>query len=72
MIIESSWLAMSVLSILGVSVVACCGCADQQQQQQISVLSDTAEEKKRVCPECGLENPKEANHCGDCGFSFKK
>jgi ribosomal protein L40E len=36
------------------------------------VVVDDSGESKRVCPECGMENPREANHCGDCGFSFGK
>lgn len=63
--LEPLWIGSSVLSLIGVGVLGCCD--TQQQQQQMTVEDD---DPKRVCPECGLENPREANHCGDCGFSF--
>lgn len=66
-VIESVWIVGSALSLVGLGAVGCCCSQQQQQQQMVSVEDD---EPKRVCPECGLENPREANHCGDCGFSF--
>ena len=64
------WSILSTLSLLSVGVIGCCcsGTQQQQQQQQVVVDDDTP---KRVCPECGIENPVEASYCGDCGFSFK-
>jgi ribosomal protein L40E len=54
-------------------VVACC-CdmqnLQQQQQQQQQVIVDDDDEPKRVCPECGIQNPREASYCGDCGYDF--
>lgn len=66
---EAVWLGGSSLSLLALGFLGCCCGGQQQQQQQILNVGDD-EEPKRVCPECGMENPKEANHCGDCGFSF--
>lgn len=70
MIIEGAWLITTILSIVGLGAVGCC-CPDQQQQQQLTVTGDDNDEPKRICPDCGMENPREANHCGDCGFSFE-
>ena len=71
MITIGVWSAASVLSIVGLGIVACC-CPDQQQQQQMSVLTGDSDDKpKRICPDCGIENPPEADYCGDCGFEFK-
>lgn len=67
-VVEAIWASGSIISLLGLGVLGCC-CSQQQQQQQVSILGDD-DEPKRICPECGLENPREANHCGDCGFSF--
>ncbi|WP_424016201.1 hypothetical protein ACOZ4N_00085 (plasmid) [Halorientalis pallida] len=67
---ESLWAAGSVFSMLGLGVVGCC-CQQQQQQQQTLNLGDDSDEPKRICPECGIENPREADYCGDCGYSFK-
>lgn len=36
---------------------------DQQQQQQ----STGSSEAKRICSECGWQNPKINNYCHDCG-----
>ena len=66
---EAVWLGGSSLSLLALGFLGCCCGGQQQQQQQILNVGDD-EEPKRVCPECGMENPREANHCGDCGFSF--
>jgi len=66
---EAVWLGGSSLSLLALGFLGCCCGGQQQQQQQILNVGDN-EEPKRVCPECGMENPREANHCGDCGFSF--
>jgi hypothetical protein len=66
---EAIWLGGSSLSLLALGFIGCCGGGAQQQQQQILNIGDD-DEPKRVCPECGMENPREANHCGDCGFSF--
>lgn len=68
--IETLWLLGSGLSLLGVGGIGCCF-SDQQQQQQITVADNKEPEPKRICPDCGMQNPTEANHCGDCGFSFK-
>lgn len=67
----SSMAAISILSLLLVGVVGCC-CSEQQQQQQQQVVVNDDGGPKRICPECGMENPREAKHCGDCGFSFKR
>lgn len=71
--IVATWTGLSVLSLVVIGFVACCcgGPQQQQQQQQQVVIGDENEEAKRVCPECGMENPREASHCGDCGFTFK-
>lgn len=66
-LIDVIWVGGSILSILALGVLGCC-CSQQQQQQQILNVED--DDPKRVCPECGMENPTDANHCGDCGFSF--
>lgn len=66
-IVESIWLVGSPLSLILLGALGCC-CQQQQQQQQIVTTDD--DEPKRVCPDCGMENPPKANHCGDCGFSF--
>lgn len=66
-----AWAGVSTLSLIGIGITACC-CQQQQQQQQQQVVVDDNGEAKRVCPECGMENPREAKHCGDCGFSFGK
>jgi ribosomal protein S27AE len=62
---ETVWLGSSILTLIGFGALSCC-C--QQQQQQILQTDD--DEPRRVCPNCGMENPREANNCGDCGFSF--
>jgi len=64
---ELAWVSSSFLSLLTLGFLGCC-CDQQQQQQQI--LNVDNDDTKRICPECGLENPRDANHCGDCGFSF--
>ena len=69
MMVEVTWLGTAAVSLIGLGMIGCC-CPDQQQQQQITIAGDD-EEPKRVCPDCGMENPRDANHCGDCGFSFK-
>lgn len=65
------WQGLSLFSMLAFGAVTCC-CdgtqMQQQQQQQIEIENDDG--PKRVCPECGLENPRSASHCGDCGFNF--
>ncbi len=61
---------MPLVGLLGVGVVGCCG-SKQQQQQQITVSDNSGSDPKRICPDCGMENPTEANYCGDCGFTFK-
>jgi ribosomal protein L40E len=66
--IEVLGTSTAIMGLIGVGVVACCG-SSQQQQQQISVKKDDST-PKRVCPECGMENPTEASYCGDCGFNF--
>lgn len=69
--VELIWVLGSGLSLVGLGAVGCCcGGQQQQQQQQQIVNMGSDEERKRVCPECGMENPTSANHCGDCGFSF--
>jgi predicted amidophosphoribosyltransferase len=62
------WAIGSTLSLVGLGIIGCCCGGTQQQQQTIRVDDD---EPKRICPECGMENPREAEHCGDCGFAFK-
>ncbi|MFC6990200.1 zinc-ribbon domain-containing protein [Haloplanus sp. GCM10025708] len=64
---EYVWLVGSPISLLLLGFLGCC-CQQQQQQQQI-VTADN-DDPKRVCPECGMENPTDADYCGDCGFSF--
>jgi len=64
------WLWVSGLSLLGIGVLGCC-CSQEQQQQQQQTVSVNNNKLKRICPECGIENPEDANHCGDCGFSFQ-
>ena len=66
-VVEAVWAGVSVLSLFALGAFGCC--CSQQQQQMLNVGDD--DEPKRVCPECGLENPRGANHCGDCGFAFK-
>ena len=66
--VEVAWLSTAAVSLIGLGMIGCC-CPDQQQQQQITITGDD-EEPKRVCPDCGMENPRDAKHCGDCGFSF--
>ena len=70
MMLEAAWAGAAAFSLLGLGMIGCC-CPDQQQQQQITITGNDDEEAKRVCPDCGMENPRDANHCGDCGFSFK-
>ncbi|QCC45398.1 small CPxCG-related zinc finger protein [Halobacterium salinarum] len=70
MFIEITGATTALLALLGVGVVGCCG-SKQQQQQQITVSDNSSSKPKRICPDCGMQNPSEANHCGDCGFSFK-
>jgi len=72
MFIEAGWIGASVLSLLGLGFLGCCCSGQQQQQQQQQVVIQDDEETKRVCPECGLENPSEAGYCGGCGFSFEQ
>lgn len=69
MFIQGTWLVATVLSLIGLGTIGCC-CPDQQQQQQLTVTGND-DEPKRVCPDCGMENPRDANHCGDCGFGFR-
>jgi len=69
-LIEAVWIGSSLLSLIALGFLGCCCGGTQQQQQQILNV-DEDEQPKRVCPECGMENPKSANHCGDCGFNFK-
>lgn len=71
MYLEAAWIGTTALSLVGLGIVGCC-CPDQQQQQQqsITVVGDN-NEPKRICPDCGMENPQSASFCGDCGFSFK-
>lgn len=72
MFVEITSIGTSFLALIGLGMVGCC-CPDQQQQQQqsVQVVGEDNEEPKRICPECGLENPREAGHCGDCGFKFR-
>lgn len=70
MLVEFSGTTIALLSLVGIGIFSCCF-PDQQQQQQITVSDDGSSERKRICPECGMENPRKANHCGDCGFAFK-
>jgi len=65
-----AWIGLSTLSLIMTGVVACCCDLEnqQQQQQQQVVLDDDG--PKRVCPECGIQNPREASYCGDCGYNF--
>lgn len=62
------WAIGSLLSLVGLGIVGCCCGGQQQQQQQILNVDDDG--PKRICPECGMENPREASHCGDCGFGL--
>lgn len=70
-VIETVWIGSSLLSLVGLGFAACCCGGTQQQQQQILNVADNDGESKRICPDCGIENPKDASYCGDCGFSFK-
>ncbi|MFY4815844.1 zinc-ribbon domain-containing protein [Halorubrum sp. Atlit-26R] len=71
-VVEAVWLGSSSLSLLALGFLGCCCGGQQQQQQQILNVNGDTEEPKRVCPECGMENPKDASFCGDCGFSFSR
>lgn len=68
---EAIWIGSSTLSLLALGFLGCCCGGTQQQQQQILNVGEE-EEPQRVCPECGMENPRDANYCGDCGFKFNK
>lgn len=70
MLLEFMGAGTALLGLLGLGIVGCCG-SNQQQQQQITVSDANSSAPKRVCPDCGMENPTEANYCGDCGFTFK-
>jgi rubredoxin len=70
-VIEGAWVAGSVVSVIAIGAVGCCCGGQQQQQQQQQVVLGSEEESKRVCPECGIENPRDVDYCGDCGFSFR-
>ena len=70
MILEATWFFITLVSLVGLGTVGCCR-TDQQQQQQVRVVDDDNGAPKRICPDCGMQNPRKANHCGDCGFSFK-
>lgn len=66
-----AWSGASAFSLLLLGFLGCCCSTQQQQQQQQQVVvGEDDEEPKRVCPNCGMENPREATHCGDCGFGF--
>lgn len=68
--IDIVWVAGSGLSLLALGFLGCfCGGSQQQQQQQILNVPDEGE-PQRICPDCGMENPREARHCGDCGSKF--
>jgi ribosomal protein L40E len=67
---EAVWIGSSSFALLALGFLGCCCGGTQQQQQQI-LNAGNDNQTKRVCPECGMENPKDASHCGDCGFSFK-
>jgi len=69
LLVEFVGAGSATLGLLALGVIGCCG-SKQQQQQQITVSNDDSE-LKRICPDCGMENPQEANYCGDCGFTFK-
>ncbi len=69
MFVELTGAMTAFIGLLGMGIVGCCG-SKQQQQQQITVSDSSSSKPKRICPDCGMENPTEANHCGDCGFSF--
>ena len=69
MYIELIGSTTAILGLLGTGIVGCC-CSQQQQQQQMTVTTDNESGTKRVCPNCGIENPRSANHCGDCGYDF--
>jgi ribosomal protein S27AE len=78
MLAPLGWTSSGLVTLGLIGFVACC-CGgselQQQQQQQISVESNDDEEGdqlKRICPDCGMQNPADAKYCGDCGFSFKK
>ena len=68
MLVEWVWLGTTLFSLLGLGAVGCC-CPDQQQQ--LTIRNDEDDSAKRICPECGMQNPREAEYCGDCGFDFK-
>lgn len=40
---------------------------DDSEQQQQSVSASKSSESKRICSECGWQNPQSNNYCHDCG-----
>ena len=48
------------------------GKQQQQQQQQQQVVVTSGGERKRVCPECGMQNDVTSKFCSDCGYEFAK
>jgi ribosomal protein S27AE len=66
-----TWAGLSSMSLISIGITACCCGGPQQQQQQQVVVDNDDDEPKRICPDCGIENPRDASHCGDCGFEFK-
>ena len=44
----------------------------QQQQQQQQIIMQTGDEKKRVCPKCGMQNDVTNRFCSDCAYEFTK
>ena len=44
----------------------------QQQQQQQQIIMQTGNEKKRVCPKCGMQNDVTNRFCSDCAYEFTK
>jgi ribosomal protein S27AE len=71
-VLITTWAGLSGLSLVVIGVATCC-CAGSQQQQQQQIVMDNSDDSEpaRVCPDCGMENPRNAVHCGDCGFGFK-
>jgi len=76
MLAPLSWASSGLFTIGLIGFIACCcgGSQQQQQQQQVSIEDNddnSDAQPQRICPDCGMQNPANAEHCGDCGFSFR-
>jgi len=43
------------------------GTSEQRDEQQQQTVGGEADESKRVCSNCGWQNPASNNYCHDCG-----